>query len=219
MKIFLSYSNENNTTLIKHLSNDMTNHGYQVWTCLSENKKSSDELSISLGTQQKKIQTILLDQGQNLHSDDSIQTIDMCAWKQHYDDPSKSFRTAWYQEQLTHLLNIINICESESFIAKGEANCSPKSKQWSLHVAESLWDELIKVSGVVDQLSRYTLYELPVIMSQLSQKDRAHIVGGTDGWEDNSDLINQVCTTISFNKQNNLAKLWGALDLQLNAEL
>jgi len=206
MKVFLSYSNEHNSPLIKQLNSELTLRGYQVWVHMDSKYHACDELSITLGMQQKEVLKVLL-KGEELAVDlnNSIDYMDMCEWNRSYD-----------QEILSSIIDAINYQESQSFIGEGVETCPQGSKQWHLKVTTELWDEFVKVGGVVEQLSRYALYDLPNMLMTLSQQERSSIVGGVKGWEEIYELVNQV--DASINSGNQLVKLWSGLSMQMNED-
>jgi len=208
MKVFLSYSNEHNSPLIKQLNSELTLRGYQVWVNVNSKHQACDELSIMLGMQQKEVLTVLL-KGEELAVDlnNSIDYMDRREWKQSYD-----------QEILNSIIDAINYQESQSFIGESVETCPQGSKQWYLKVTTELWGEFVEVGGVVEQLSRYALYDLPNMLMRLSQQERSSIVGGAKGWEEIDELVNQVHTSININSGNPLVKLWSGLSMQMNED-
>jgi len=161
-----------------------------------------------LGMQQKEVLTVLL-KGEELAVDlnNSIDYMDRREWKQSYD-----------QEILNSIIDAINYQESQSFIGESVETCPQGSKQWYLKVTTELWGEFVEVGGVVEQLSRYALYDLPNMLMRLSQQERSSIVGGAKGWEEIDELVNQVHTSININSGNPLVKLWSGLSMQMNED-
>jgi len=216
MKIFLSYSCEHNAPLVKKINSSLTSRGYQVWTHTGEHQQVSDQLSIKLGMQQTEVQKILLEGGQYLQASNGIQAIDMSNWKQYYNLETQCFDHEWYLTKLKQILLAITNFEIQSLIAQ---KLPLGSKQWQMSLAEALWEELVKVGGEVEQLSRVALYDLPKLLMQLTGKDRTSIIGNIEGWNDSVALISQVYEANQVNKQHKLAEYWKALGLQLKADL
>jgi len=171
-----------------------------------------------LGMQQKEVLTVLLKGEQALGINNSIEYMDMRAWKHNYDQEKMQWNNAWFQEKLNSIFDAINYQESQSFIGETMEACPQGSKQWQLKVAAELWDEFVTVDGVIEQLSRYALYDLPNMIMTLSPKERSSIVGGVKGWEESSELVNQVPKAININGGNQLAKVWNGFGFQMNED-